>query len=238
VRAAQVYTMCKTGRQAGPKAHLAAGNDAYTHEHDANPGNNLHAHRHQSLRTSLQHSQDYFLTASAPSLQKAESPSQPGCHGTWLESPSHLHAQGLPVFGVGQHARQHKGGVRGEDEVAAAVGGLHKSNQAQSLHPAAIQRTKHTHRWVGLTWQVQPALLREHSSSACTTRPKRGRACHPLLAAAHLASHIHHHVAPPVLRHLPHRCVPPQAAVVIGRGQLGDCEGDDAQDLAGCRWER
>lgn len=38
----------------------------------------------------------------------------------------------------------------------------------------------------------------------------------------------------PVLRHLAHGGVLAQAAVVVGRGQLGDGEGDDAQDLAGC----
>lgn len=54
------------------------------------------------------------------------------------------------------------------------------------------------------------------------------------LCCAHLSADIHDHMAPPVLRHLPHRRVLAQAAVVVGRRQLRGCEGDDAQDLAGC----
>lgn len=53
-------------------------------------------------------------------------------------------------------------------------------------------------------------------------------------AVGGLAPHIHHHVPPPVLRHLAHCGVTPQPAVVVGRWQLRDGEGDDAQDLAGC----
>ena len=45
---------------------------------------------------------------------------------------------------------------------------------------------------------------------------------------------VHHDVAPPLLWHLPHSCRLAPSAVVVGAGQLRDCERDDAQHLTYC----
>ena len=49
---------------------------------------------------------------------------------------------------------------------------------------------------------------------------------------------VHHDVAPPLLWHLPHSCRLAPSAVVVGAGQLRDCERDDAQHLTYCTAKR
>jgi hypothetical protein len=130
----------------------------------------------------------------------------------WVACRSSRHAQA----GRGQARRRAAKHIR---QLAGRLcSGSHPAGQCHTVQPAACLPTLH------------PTLCKGPPGEATHTG-------HHLRNNAYgtcLPPDIHHDVAPPMLRHLAHCCVLAQAAVVVGGGQLGDCEGNDAQDLAGC----